>query len=86
MCKITVEEVYKSDISHRARAVWLYLHQRANKEHSCFPSIATICSDVKLSKSTVKRAISYLVKADYIRKESRYRENNGQSSNLYTLI
>ena len=40
---------------------------------------------MKLSRSTVKRAISDLEKAGFVIKERRYRDNGGNSSNLYRL-
>ncbi len=78
-------KLYLSDLPPRAAAVYLYLYQRCNKEDSCFPAIKTICRDMKLSRSTVKRAISDLVNAGFVIKERRYRENGGNSSNLYVL-
>lgn len=41
--------------------------------------------NLKLSRSTVKRAISDLEKAEFIMKVRRYRENGGCTSNLYVL-
>lgn len=78
-------QLYASDLPPRATAVFLYLYQRCNKDDSCFPSIRTICSDMNLSRSTVKRALNDLIKAGFIIKEARYRENGGNSSNLYIL-
>lgn len=77
--------LYESELPPRATAVFLYLYQRCNKEDSCFPAIKTICRDTHLSRSTVKRAINDLTKAGFIIKEQRYRENGGNSSNLYVL-
>jgi predicted transcriptional regulator len=39
-----------------------------------------------MSERTVRRALNDLIDEGMIIKESRYRENGGQSSNLYTLI
>ncbi|MBP1564105.1 MAG: helix-turn-helix domain-containing protein [Oscillospiraceae bacterium] len=61
----------------------MYLRDRADKNGSCFPAISTIASDLKMSKSTVKRALSDLEKAHYIRHERRYRQSGGNSTNLY---
>ena len=80
-----VKEVYMSDIPSRACSVYLYLYQKCYNKDSCFPAIKTICSDMKLSRSTVKRAIADLEKAGFVTKERRYRENGGNSSNLYCL-
>lgn len=80
-----IKELYRADLPPRACSVYLYLYQRCYNKESCFPSIKTICADMKLSRSTVKRAIADLEKAGFIVKERRYRENGGNSSNLYRL-
>jgi len=78
--------LYSSELPHRARAVYMYLHDRADKDGKCYPAIGTIARELKLSRSTVKRAIADLVKSGRLRKEQRWRENGGKSSNLYYLV
>ncbi len=56
---------------------------RANGE--CWPSISTIAKELKLSQSTVRRALNDLRKADLIETEQRYRKNDAKSSLLYKL-
>jgi Mn-dependent DtxR family transcriptional regulator len=51
----------------------------------CYPALGTIAAELKLSRSTVKRAIADLEKSGYLRKENRWRENGGKSSNMYVL-
>jgi len=80
------EEIFKSNLPNRAINVWQYLKYRANKENSCFPSIRTICSDLHISRSTVKRALNDLELAGFLQREHRYRELGGQTSNMYYLI
>ncbi|MDO4563347.1 MAG: helix-turn-helix domain-containing protein [Clostridia bacterium] len=80
-----LNSLYMSELPPRAAAVYLYLYQRCNKEDQCFPSIRTICRDMKLSRSTVKRALSDLTRAGFVIKERRYRESGANSSNLYIL-
>ncbi|MCM1167540.1 MAG: helix-turn-helix domain-containing protein [Lachnospiraceae bacterium] len=63
----------------------MYLRDRADEKGSCFPAVSTIAADLKMSKSTVKRALGDLEKAHYIRHERRYRQSGGNSSNLYFL-
>jgi len=63
----------------------MYLYDRADKDRKCYPAIGTIARELKLSSSTVKRAITDLEKAGYLRKEQRWRGNGGKSSNLYFL-
>ena len=50
------EKIYQSDLSHRARAVYMYLKDHADSEGKCWPGIRTISAELRLSRSTVKRA------------------------------
>nr|WP_286173652.1 helix-turn-helix domain-containing protein [Clostridium sp. WB02_MRS01] len=71
---------------HRAKSVYMYLHDRADRDGKCYPAIGTIARELNLSRSTVKRALTDLEIQGYLRKEQRWRENGGKSSNLYFLI
>lgn len=78
---------YQSQLKSRSLQVLLYLIDRADKEQTCFPAVATIGRELHISISTVKRAMRELVEAGFVTKESRFREGNGgQTSNLYTLF
>ena len=74
-----------TELPSRARAVYMYLRDRSDAEGKCWPGIKTIASDMKLSRSTVKRAVSDLEKAGYLVKAPRYRPNGSSTSNLYTV-
>lgn len=74
------------ELPHRAKLVYIYLYDRQDKEHKSWPGIKTISKDLSLSRSTVKRAIADLEKADLVRKEPHYRENGSATSNRYYLI
>lgn len=78
-------EIYSTNLPHRAIAVYMYLRDRADENGSCYPVISTIAADLKMSRSTVKRALGDLEKAKYLRHERRYRQSGGNSSNLYLL-
>ena len=69
----------------RAVSVYMYLKDRSNSAGSCWPGIKTIARDMKLSRSTVKRALADLEKAGYLRILPRYRENGSSTSNLYSI-
>ena len=75
--------LYTSELPHRAVAVYMYLKDRADKDSKCYPAIGTIAGELKLSRSTVKRAIADLEKTGCLCKEQRWRENGGKSSNMY---
>ena len=55
-----------------ARTVYMYLKDHADGEGKCWPGIRTISSELRLSRSTVKRALDetiivqqYLLQEDY---------------------
>ena len=73
------------ELSHRAKAVYIYLKDRANKDGTCWPGINTIAAGLNLSRSTVKRALDDLVRAGLVMKEKRWRGNGSLSSNLYRI-
>ena len=79
------QRIYQSDLNHRARAVYMYLKDRADKDGKCWPAIKTIAKEMNLSSSTVKRALNELCQAGLLVKETRWRENGGRTSNLYRL-
>ena len=80
------QEIYQSELSHRARAVYMYLKDRSDKDSRCWPAIRTIAKELGLSRSTVKRALDDLCQAGLLVKEPRRRENGGCTSNLYRLL
>ena len=81
------QRAYQSPLKSRALQVLLYLIDRSDKEHTCFPAVLTIARQLHISVSTVKRAMRELVEEGYVEKESRFREGNrGQTSNLYFLF
>ncbi len=73
------------ELPSRAKTVYMYLKDRANKEKNCWPAIKTIAKDTSLSVSTTKRAIADLVHYGYVEKTVRYRDNGSKSSNNYFL-
>lgn len=80
-----LEFLYRSELPHRAIAVYMYLDDRANKDGTCYPAIPTIARDTGLSVSTVRRALEDLRKEGLLTSRKRYRKNGGDSSNLYIL-
>ncbi len=77
--------LYSSELPHRAITVYMYLFDRSDKEGKCYPAIGTVAKALKLSRSTVKRALNDLENSGYIVKEQRWRENGGKSSNMFYL-
>ena len=77
--------LYRMELPHRAVAVYIYLADRANKDGECWPAIPTIAAELKLSQSTVHRALRDLRKAGLPETEQRYRKKGGKSSLLFRL-
>ena len=77
--------LYRTDLPHRAVSVYIYLADRANKDSECWPGIRTIAKELKLSESTVRRALNDLRQAGLVETEQRYRESGGSSSLLFKL-
>ena len=80
-----LDPVYRSELPHRARTVYIYLADRANKDGECWPAIPTIAKELKLSQTTVRRALKDLRKAGWLQTEQRYRKNGAKSSLLYSI-
>ncbi len=78
--------LYRMELPHRAKLVYLYLYDRQDKEKKTWPGLNTIAADLSLSRSTVKRAIRDLEKAELIRKEPHFRDNGSATSNRYYLL
>ncbi len=80
------EDIYADErLTHRARTVYLYLRDRADAEGKCWPGVKRIAADLRLSRRTVQRALAELESMGRVKRDERYRENGGRSSNLYTL-
>ena len=77
--------LYRTELPHRAVAVYIYLADRTNENNECWPAIPTIATDLKLSPSTVRRGIRDLKKAGLLETEQRYRKKGGKSSLLFRL-
>lgn len=75
----------RHDLSPRAKAVYMYLLDRANNKGECWPAIPTIARELSLSRSTVQRALKELERHGLVSRSERWRENGGRSSNLYLL-
>lgn len=62
--------LYRTELPHRAVAVYIYLADRTNENNECWPAIPTIATDLKLSASTVRRGIRDLKKQGLLKPSS----------------
>lgn len=81
-----LDTIYRMELPHRAKSVYIYLSDRANRDGECWPAIPTIAKELKLSESTVRRGLHDLRRAGLIRSEQRYRTKGGKSSLLFKLL
>ena len=80
-----LKKLYQSELPSWAIAVYLYLRGRANKEGVCWPAIPTMARELKMSQSTIRRALRDLVQEGLLVIEERKRESGADSSNIYTI-
>jgi len=78
-------EVLNSSLPSRAKIVYVYLCDRANKDGLCWPSQRLIAADLNISRATVIRAIDELRETGFIRTYQRLRHSGAWSSLLYEL-
>ena len=65
-------EIYGDlELSARAKLVLVYLHDRANKDGESWYAIGTMAKDLRLSRSTIKRALTELVRQGRVEKSKR---------------
>lgn len=79
------QTIYAAELPHRAVAVYMYLRDRSNGNGTCWPSIGTISRELRLSRSTVQRALNDLYRAGFLEKRNRHRPNGSLTSNLFTV-
>ena len=79
------QTIYAAELPHRAVAVYMYLRDRSNGDGTCWPSIGTIARELRLSRSSVLRALNDLYRAGFLEKQNRHRPNGSLTSNLFTI-
>ena len=77
--------IYGEELPHRAKAVYVYLRDRADASGICWPGVKTIARELKLSPRTVQRALRDLERAGLISCQPRFRANGSLTSNQYRL-
>lgn len=80
-----LKKLYQNELPSRAITVYLYLRGRANKKGVCWPAIPTMARELKMSESTIRRALRDLVREGFLVIEERHRESGADSSNLYSI-
>lgn len=78
--------IFSKKISSKAKLIYFYFCRCAGKEGTCFPAHKTTAMKCSLGFSTVRKAIKELIDCAIIAVKTQFRKDNGQTSNLYTLI
>ena len=82
---IVDKRIYYSNVSHRARTVYCYLCDRANRKGQCWPTVMTIALDLNISTRTVYRALKELEKDRFIMRQKQFIKRGEPAQNLYSL-
>ena len=77
------EMIYMDEVSAKAVSVYRYLLDRQGSHEYCFVSHRRMASDLKISVSTVKRALDELERKGYVDIEQQRRANGSRCSNVY---
>jgi len=78
--------MFGENINIYSKLVYIALKKYINKDtNSCFVSKKRLISECGISMSTLNKALNNLVESGVLKKEYRYRQNNSQTSNFYTL-
>lgn len=78
--------MFGENIDIYSKIVYMTLKKYINKDtNSCFVSKKRLIEECGISMSTLNKALKNLVESGVLKKEYRYRQNNSQTSNLYTL-
>ena len=77
------EMIYRDEVSAKAISVFRYLLDRQGSHEYCFVSHRRIAADLKISVSTVKRALDELERKGYVDIEQQRRANGSRCSNVY---
>ena len=78
--------IFKTNITAKAKLIYLYFCRCCNKEGTCYPAHKTTAASCMVSVSSVRLAIRELAEVNFLEVISRFRDNNGQTSNLYTVL
>ena len=69
----------EAHLSHREKAVYIYLRDRADASGVCWPGIKTIARELGLSPRTVQRALADLERRQLIEKRNRRRSRSASA-------
>lgn len=79
------KDVFKKDMNMYEKVIYAVLCKFANADGKCFPSRRTIAKNGGFSVSTYNKYVSKMLEKDVVTKETRFRKNMSQTSNLFDV-
>lgn len=80
---IIQRDIMTCDISIYSKAVYCLLVSYAGEKDYCFPSLKTMCSDLKISKPTIINALKELISVSLIEADKRKTAQGENVTNIY---
>ena len=77
--------IFEMDISNHAKLLYLYFCRCADSESQSFPAHRLVVKHCSMGKTTMRKALKELIEVRLITREHRYRKDNSQTSNQYTI-
>ena len=77
--------IFETDMSIQAKMLYFYLCRCADSDSQSFPAKRLIIDHCSMGRTSIGNALRELEGARLIVRESRYRKNNSQTSNQYTI-
>lgn len=77
--------IFERDLSIQAKILYIYLCRCADGEAQSFPSRRTIMAHCSMGRTSVGNALRELEDERLLIRKQRYRKNNSQTSNKYTI-
>lgn len=80
-----MSKVWELDLKSTDKFVLIALADHANDDGECYPSYTTIMAKTGLSDQGLRNIINRLIKLGRLSRETRTRDNNSTTSNLYKI-
>lgn len=79
--------IFDISISAQSKIIYIYFCRQSDENGTCFPSVKQIAEACNIGQTRIRELLIELVNAGLIKRQVQFRPNqNGQTSNLYTVI
>ncbi len=78
--------IFEVKTTNHAQLLYVYLCRCADSKSQSFTTHKVVAKHCHVGKTTVRKALDQLIEARLIIKEYRYRKDNSQTSNQYTIF